>query len=366
MNPGLMTRYLLGRFLRAFAFVFCMISILAFITDAFDSLGVLLRVSSASFPVLLLFLWLKVPFWAIKAVPVATLLATLFVATDLIRSGEWIAAQASGFRPGEMARPFFLGAVLVTLATFAAQETVLPIARERSLELYHYRIKPQGGKAQTWRDILIAAGPDKFLMTREFDMQKGRMERVVMDEYRNGRLWRQWDAGAAAWDPHTAFWVFEKGVQREFGASAQPVREKVFERETSELRLPPKELAPREWDPDSMSLKELRRHIRRLQMLDASDVKARTALHLKIAYPFANLVMCALALPFAFRSRALGKSLHLAAALGLAFTFWCSLLSGQALGDAGFLPVPVAAWGANALFAGIAFWLYRTTDSLWS
>ena len=364
MKPGILARHLLGRFLKAFLFVFLLISVLAFVADAFDSLGILLRISSAPFPVLLAYLWLKVPFWAIKAVPVATLLATLFIATDLIRSGEWIAAQASGFKPGELAKPFFLGAALVTLGTFAAQETALPMARERSQRLYYERIKPQGGKPETWRDILITPAPDLFVMAREFDMREGRLTRVIMDEYRAGRLWRQWDAADAYWDPRLAFWVFEKGVQREFGQASQPVREKVFDRETSGLRAPPRELAPREWDPDAMSLRELHRHIEHLHMLDASDLKATTAWHLKVAYPFANLVMCALALPFAFRSRALGRSLHLAAALGLAFTFWMSLLSGQALGDAGFLPGPVAAWIANIAFAAVAFYLYRTTEAL--
>jgi lipopolysaccharide export system permease protein len=361
---NLLSRYLLGRFLKTFLFVFALVLILAFLFDAFDRMNLLLHQSAAPFHILLEYLWLNVPFWAVKALPVTTLLATLFVAVGFIRSGEWLAAQASGFKPSELARPFFIGAAIVTAGTFLAQETVLPFARDRADTLYNQRIYTSRNAIGQWHDILVVTGPGTFLMARNFDTKKGRMERVVMDEYKDGRLRRQWDSRAVQWDANLAFWVFENGMMREFGAKGQPVREKEFLTEVSELRTPPKDLVPQQWDPDRMGLREILRHIRRLHRLGMSEHLARTAFHLKLAYPFANLVMCALAIPFAFRSRRTGRTAQLAGALGLAFSFWCVLLVGQALGEAGLLPGLIAAWSANLVFTCLAFYLYRRTEGL--
>lgn len=361
-RPSLMSRYLVSRFLAAFAFLFGLLLILVFLADTFDRLNLLIKQTGAGFGTLFFYLWLNVPVWAMRAVPVATLVAALSTASDFIRSGEWLAAQAAGFRPFELARQMLVGALLITAATFAAQETVLPAAREKAAKVFDRRLRPPG-EAGTVKDILLIADADTFLMAREFDFRRGTLTRAVLDQYKDARLWRQMDARVARWDPRAAFWVFEDGVLREFGELSQPIREKDFRSEVSGLRVPPKELNPRKWEPDSMGIKELLRHIRRLERLGVSTEQAVLALHFKLAYPFSNLVLAALAIPVAFRSRRAGRWSVAAGALGIAFAFWCSLSIAEGLAKAGALPDPVAAWSANVLFAAAAIWLYRRTES---
>ena len=70
------TRYMIGRFLKPFAFGLCLFAVLIFLGDTFDKMNYIVK-SKASFGIILECLWLGVPYWTIRVIPMATLLATL-------------------------------------------------------------------------------------------------------------------------------------------------------------------------------------------------------------------------------------------------------------------------------------------------
>ena len=96
--------------------------------------------------------------------------------------------------------------------------------------------------------------------------------------------------------------------------------------------------------------------------MGASRREYYVAAHAKVAYPFTNVIICALGIPVALRLRKAAKVISFCAALGLSFLFlWCMEM-GQTLGKGGNLPPAVAAWAANVVFACVAVWLIRRYD----
>ncbi|MBI4423535.1 MAG: LptF/LptG family permease [Elusimicrobia bacterium] len=352
-------RYMALRFLRPFLFGLGLFAILIFLGDLFDKLPRLLK-SQAPFGVILQYLWLEVPYWAARVLPLATLLAALIAVTGFVSSGEWAAVQAAGFDTRTFLRPLVWMSLGVTLLSFAAQETALPWCFARAQTLWRERIHPQW-EWDKYPDVLLTGGRGQFITARNFFPKEGRLERPVMDYYAEGGLERQIDAREARWEASSGRWVFLDGIERRFDPAAGPA-ERPFSRLESDLETPPLVLVPRRKNPDEMSLSETRRYLRQVRFLGASPREAQTALQAKLSYPFSNLILCALGIPLALRLRRAPRAASATLALGVGLMYVWLMEMGKALGNAGRVSPWIAAWSPHAAFAAVAAWLNWNTD----
>lgn len=345
------TWYMARRFFLPFLSGLALFSLLIFLGDMFDKMNVLLK-SKATLWVIVQYLWLEVPYWTIRVIPMATLMATLFSLTGFIQSGEWLAAQASGFETKDFWKPILGCALIVTAASFIAQETVLPACYGRAQRLWRDSIHPEW-EWDKYFDITLIGGPDEFIQAKTFIVKEGKLERPILEKVGPDGIEDQLDAKAALWDQALGRWVFLDGVERRGG------KEEPFARRVSDMAVPPRNLIPRTRPPDEMSLREMKRYAERVKVLGLPARELSVATYVKVAYPFTNLIICALGIPVALRLRKLSKVINFCAAFSLSFAFLWFMEIGRMLGNAGAVPPPVAAWMANVLFAGLAFHLIR-------
>ena len=353
------TLYMARKFFKPFLFGLGLFALLIFLGDMFDKMNYLFK-TKASLWVVFQYLWLEVPYWTIRVIPMATLLATLVAITGFVQSGEWIAAQASGFKTRDFWRPVLGCSVLVALLSFAAQETVLPACYLRYQRLWQEKIHPEWEWSRYF-NIALMGGPDQFIEAKVFFPKQGRLERPTLETVGPQGLEKQFDAELALWDAGARRWVFYNGVERRFGAGAP--REEAFQKRASELSAPPAELIPRPQDPDEMSWRELRRYAARVSRLGVPVRDLDVAAYGKLAYPFTNIVICALGIPIALRLKRAARAVSFSAALGLSFFYFWVIEIGRALGTGGQLGPFTAAWSANILFGAAAVFLIRRYDA---
>lgn len=356
---NIFSKYMAMKFLKPFLYGLGLFAILIFMGDLFDKLPRLLK-SAAPFPIILEYLWLEVPYWATRVIPLATLLATLIAVGGLVGTGEWAAIQAAGFETKAFLRPLLWMALGVTLFSFLVQETVLPACFSRAQKLWRDRIHPEW-EWDKYPDVILSGGKGQFITARNFFPKEGRMERPVMDYYLGGRLERQLDASEATWDALAGVWVFKDGIERFFTPGETP-REKPFKSLATDLDTAPLVLIPRRKNPDEMSLRETRRYLKQVRFIGASPREAETALHSKISYPFANLILCALGMPIALRLRRSHRAMTASVALGVGLLYVWLMEMSKTLGVAGRVTPPVAAWAPHVLFAGVAAWFHHRTE----
>lgn len=355
---NIFTRYMGKKFFKPFFFGLGIFALLIFLGDLFDRMNYLVK-SKASLGLILQYLWLEVPYWGIRIIPMATLLATLVSISGFIQSGEWIAVQSCGFETKTFWKPVLWCSLVVTLFSFIAQETVLPFCFKRAGQLWREKIHPEW-EWDKYYDIVLLGKSDQFLQAHLFLPKSGLMERPILERVGPRGLERQIDARSALWDETRGRWIFHKGVERQFGKAG--VREKSFASLESDLDTPPRSLVPRNRNPDEMSLRELLRHMKTSSPLGAPPREFMIAAHAKVAYPFTNLVICALGIPVALRLRAAAKVLSFISALVLSFLYlWCMEMS-KTLGAGGHLHPLIAAWSANIIFGALAALLIRRYD----
>lgn len=355
---SIFARYMSARFFKPFGFGLALFSLLIFLGDMFDKMNYLMK-SQAGFGTIFAYLWLEVPYWTVRVVPMATLLATLVALTGFVQSGEWIAVQASGFRTRYFWRPVLLCALLVTALAFIAQETVLPMCWRRARVLWQDRIHPEW-EWDRYNDVALMGAPNQFVHASLFFPKEGKIERPVLERIGRDGVEYQLDARLATWDDAKKLWVFHDAFEREFHDGQ--VAQRKFKDKDSELTVPPRQLIPRQRDPDEMSLRELRAYAESVQRLGISRRGFQLAAANKIAYPFTNFVMAALGIPIALRLRRLPKVVSFFVALGVSFLYLWVIEVGRAMGNSGVVAPYAAAWTANVLFGGLAAYLIRRYD----
>lgn len=355
---SIFTKHMIGRFLKPFAFGLGLFAIMIFLGDTFDKMNYIVK-SKASLGVIFECLWLGVPYWAVRVIPMATLLATLVAMSGFVQSGEWLATQACGLETKRFWLPILYASAAVAAVAFAAQETVMPAARARSQRLWHEKVNPQP-EWSVYDNVVFGLDDKLFVQASLFVPKKARLERPILETMGPRGVVSQLDATTADWDPAAKRWVFKKGVERSFGPDG--VAEKPFDAVVSALDSPPAELIPRPLNPDEMTLREVRDYARRVGRFGGSPREYLVAAQSKLAYPFANVVICALGIPIALRLRRSSRAISFFAALGISFAFlWCMEV-GRAMGVGGALPPWIAGWAPDALFGATAVALIRRWD----
>ena len=89
-------KYIAAKFWGPFLFSLGVFAVLVFVADTFENMNVFVK-SSTGFFAVAKYLILTIPYWVLTIMPAACLLGCLFVISDMISSGEWLASIASGY-----------------------------------------------------------------------------------------------------------------------------------------------------------------------------------------------------------------------------------------------------------------------------
>lgn len=351
-------RYMALRFLKPFAYGLALFALLIFLGDTFDKMNHIVK-SKAPFWVILECLWLSVPYWAVRVIPMATLLATLVAMGGFVNSGEWLATQSVGLETKRFWTPILWCAAAVSLFAFVAQETVSPWAWAHSRRLWRETVHPEWEWTK-YQNVALIGGPDQFVEAWLFLPKDGKLERPTLETFGAKGVASQLDAKFAVWSHSAGRWIFHDGVERVFGPRG--VTEKPFKTVYSDLRTPPLDLVPRASNPDELTLREVRVQAARVGRFGGSARELEVAAHAKLAYPLTSLVLCALGIPVALRLRRSSLVVSFCAALSLSFLYLWFIEVGRALGASGQVPPFVGAWLANAVFGTLAVVLIRRWD----
>jgi lipopolysaccharide export system permease protein len=352
------TRYMVGRFVKPFGFGLGLFAVLIFLGDTFDKMNLIAR-SNAPLLTILECLWLEVPYWAGRVIPMATLLATLVAVGGFVQSGEWLATQSCGIETKRFWLPVLGCALVVSVLAFAAQETIMPAAWARSRRLWREKVHPEWEWTK-YQNVALLGGEDQFVQAWMFLPKEGKLERPILETMGARGVDRQLDAKRAFWDPARGRWVFHDGVERIFGPRG--VVEKPFTTRISDLDAAPLDLVPRPTNPDELTMREALAYARRVGRFGGSPREYEFAAMAKLSYPFTNLIICALGIPIALRLRKSSRVVSFCTALGLSFVFLWILEVGHTLGVNGQVHPFLAAWLGNIGFGALAIVLIRRWD----
>lgn len=353
----ILDRYLMRLFAAPFGICVAIFCLLVLLGRFFDRMSIFNQFHAKAWDIFV-YLLLGLPFWLNIVLPVATMLALLFSLGQLQMGGEITAMRSAGIPPHRLYRPFFLAGLALVVISLVGGLSFLPKLNFESRIIYRVKIKKRD-LLDYQRDNIVAAGEgNRHYTIGWLDVDKQMMKNVVVDRFDpQDRLVET----VTARDAYFANpgWRFTQGVIRTFpqgdinNAKEEPFASRVFD-----IPEHPADFALVDKVMDDMTGNELLRRIRRLRSLGAPVHEEWVAFHMRIALPFANLIVILIAIPFAMNSnpKTHTRAQTFSYAFAVTFLFWGFTSICQSFGEQGRIPAWVAAWLSNGVFGVLASW----------
>jgi lipopolysaccharide export system permease protein len=355
------SRHLVREVLRMFFLMliaFIAISIIAVFFDRFDDF---LKQGASAGTIALLFVY-QIPLVVAQVTPLAVLAGTLVALGLLARNNEFVALRSCGVSLWQVTAPLGLVGVAIGIAIFAWGESVVPASARRYSQIWNQEVKKRNAPSGVFagRDVWFHGRAGFYNINRVAPRRKTlyglTIYQMRRDDFRPSKVidvtTATWADGRWQFDGVHTLRIDDDGVH-------------------SERALPPGFTLPETIDdfsvvalePEQTSYDALKRQIRSLRAKGVDASESLVDLNLKIANPFAAVVMILLAVPLATRgtrATSLPAAIGLGLAVGISYLFVVGFA--RALGQTGSMPPIAAAWTANALFALVAGYYQLSTD----
>ena len=340
MRIGIVQRYLAREILLAVALVLA--ALLALYTT-FDFINEVNDVGKNGYRLehAALFVLLQIPARAYELLPIAALIGTIYALAQLASHSEFTILRVAGLSTLGAVRMVLAPGVLLVAFTFLLGEVVTPQVETLTQKL---RLKAGAGpvarglKSGLWvKDT--ARGPDGRVLVRFVNIgavgADNSLERVKVYEFDSAlRLQNVAFADRGTFMPPRS-WRLSNVTETRFvnlGGSDAPDKVEV-KKEPDRLwqsELNPQLLAVLTVTPERMAARNLNTYIHHLEDNKQTAERYQIAFWKKIIYPFAVLVMMALALPFAylhFRSGGISFKIFAGIMIGIGFYLLNNLFS---------------------------------------
>ena len=333
MRVGIVQRYLAREIFVAVAFVLAALLVLY---TSFDFINEINDVGKNGYRLehAALFVLLQVPARAYELLPIAALIGTIYALAQLAAHSEFTILRVAGLSTNQAVRMVLLPGVALVLLTFVLGEIVTPQVETLTQKL---RLKTGAGPvARGFRSGLwvkdTARAPDGQVLVRFVNIgavgPDNSLEQIKVYEFDSSlRLQTIAFADRGAFVPPRS-WRLSNVTETRFinlGGSDAPDKIEVGKQPERiwDSELNPQLLAVLTVSPERMAARNLNTYIHHLEDNKQTAERYQIAFWKKLIYPFAVLVMMALALPFAYlHVRSGGISLKIFAGIMIGIGFY--------------------------------------------
>ena len=353
-NHRVLHRYVIREYLKIFSLSLSSLLLIYVIVLFFQKIDFFIK-HHASFTLIFLYLLYKTPEVIFQwTLPYGVLLATLLTLGTLSRHSEIIAMKAGGVSLYRITFPLFFIALFMGICSFLGNEYLIPHANQESRYLMSVQVKKET-PASFFKNYKIWYRSDHHiyniqLLDSENKTLKGFTLYKFDDQF---RCLQRIDANEVKWI--NGKWKFSNGSVRDFdeGGSIQTTPFKELELSLTESW---ESLQSIERKSLEMSYAELSAYIKKIQSAGYDSTRYLVDLYAKLSYPFLNLIMVLIGIPFALKTgRSGGVALSIGVSVMIGFAYGVTFYFFLSFGKSGILSPFLSAWIPTILFglAGI-------------
>ncbi len=352
----LLDKYILKEFLRFFLITCVTFIALYLIVDFFEKIRMFLSNQATPAQMASYFIY-SIPMIISLTLPAAILLSTLLTYSFLSKFSEITAMKANGVSLYRMALPALGVAVLVGVFLFFFTELVTPASIQKTEHLIKVDVQKQQTLGFFKQNEIWYRGHNAIYNFKMFDVEKNILRGITL--HRLGpdfSLKMRVDAREAKWLDNR--WVFSHLLVTTFDENRVPYLEWAEEK-VIDIPEQPADFKIIQKDAEKMGYFELNRYVNKISAEGYDVARYRVDLQGKLAFPFVCVILVFIGMSFSMRSeRSGGLMQSLAAGIFIGFSYWIVHAFCMSLGRSGILPVTLAAWASNILFAGLAAYLF--------
>ena len=354
-NLKQLDKYILKQVIEMFIMGVLVFTSIIFASDTFITLIKQISMYGIPFKIAFLIIILHLPSVFVMTIPMGVLLATVMTLNGLSLSSEITVMRACGISINRIAKPIFIFAIVMACLSFVVNETVVPVMTKQSTDLALYAFSkkniPEGKENFTFKEV-----KDSGTLKRLFyvaDCMGGKLHNItVLDASKDSTIQI---LQAREGETTEEGWKFQKGAIYTVTNNGKAFDTTLFDDTTVKFGM---DLT----DEMNRNLANEHNFIQLLKFLLTTDSPDKRELSVslfdKIALPLTTIVLVLIGVPLAITPPRVRYNRGFLFSILIIFAYYLIRALSISFGEAGSLPVALAAFMPDIILTVIGIGLY--------
>jgi lipopolysaccharide export system permease protein len=346
----LIDRYIIRQFVVTAIFALAAVIIIFIVIDAMEKMDNFID-RSAGWRIILQYYIFFIPEIIKLTIPVAMLLASLFVTARMSTQYELSAMKSSGISLYRLLVPYLTVALFVSFASVYFNGWVVPLANQQKFTIERVYLQ-KGIVTGSGANIYIQDSRTRILSVGFYDDVRKLASRVSIQDFNaedRTKLVERVDAVSMTWDDSAGVWMLHDGTRRWFEGTRERL-ETFAVQPAGRLNFNPEDLRKKQEKPDEMDYYTLKEFIQNQERAGQDTSRWRVDFYSKVSFPFASVIVVLFGVPFSSVRRRGGVGIQLGISLLVSFAYLIFMKVSQVFGYNGDIPPLLTAWTANIIF----------------
>ena len=357
--PGfkILDRYILSKFLGTYIFAIAMITVILVIFDYAERVDDFTATKAPMSAVIFDYYINFVPDFINQFSGLFTFIAVIFFTSKMAYQTEIVAMLSGGMSFRRLMWPYFLGAFVIMALSLSLNLWVIPASQVKCEEFRREYI-PKKRNEQYDRHIYRQVRPGEFFYVRGYN-RSNTASYIVLERYEGTRIAESLEASNVKVNPVSGRWTSERYIIRKIDSLGVETFEQRRDLDTV-LNIDVRELGKVDGIVSTMKIGELNEFIDQQRAKGSDSINImEVERHCRYAYPFATFILTLIGVSLSSRKVRGGTGLHIGIGITLCFSYIMFNRVFEEFAKSGSLPVWLAVWMPNIIFAIIAVYLYR-------
>lgn len=357
-KPKLLDYYILKKFLGTFFFSLLMIIVIVVVIDISEKVEDFIEHEVTLREIVFDYYVNFIPYFASMFSSLFIFISVIFFTSKLASDTEIIAILSNGISFFRFMVPYFIGALILAMFSFALTNYVIPPANMKRLAFEDKYIHGQRSQNFSERNVHLQIAPGVFAYMESYSISTEVANRFSLEEFDGNRLKSKLMADFARYDSISGKWVLENWYIRNLDGESETITTG-FVMDTT-LLMHPNEFTGEKNITDVMTLGKLSEEIKKLRSRGAENVRDYlVAKHMRLAFPFSTFILTLIGVSLSSRKTRGGIGIHVAIGIVLSFTYILLMQFSKEFAISGSISPVIATWIPNFLFLIVGLVLYR-------
>lgn len=358
----ILDRYILKSLISIFLAALLVFFFLYIIIDVFSKLDEFIK-QKISFATVRDYYLSFLPVIFSQTAPLACLIAALFSLGKLNSNNEIIAMRSAGLNFWQITKSAICFGMIVSGLIFVVNEKLVPQATATSTRFKEGMkiFSKSKGTREIIRSLTFCGLKNRLYFIDTFNPNSNTLEGItILEQDRNQNLKAKIVALKGGWINNS--WKFQQCQILYFDISGQMNdQSEYFAEKIMDIEETPEDFLRQQIQISAMNINQLKEYIFRFWDSGATTILRNlwVDLHQRIAYPFSNLLIMFVGMPFAImtKKRKGMTFTQLGICMAIGFIYYVINAVGLALGKGGIFEPMLSAWLANIIFCLTATYL---------
>lgn len=354
----ILDRYILTEFFLYFILGFTVAIIFQMVNTVLFQMMDFVIEKKVPFTISVKILFYQVPWFAVIALPMATVFTTLLSINRMSKDSEIDVLRTSGVSVMQLMAPMLFAGLLVSGISFVMMQRLVPWSYNKSIVLWREFLlseTPNSPKS----DLFFKGKGNRQIYIKNYDPKTRIASDITIYETSDAAYPVVTTARVGVWTEK--YLVLKNGTLHHFNKNGLTDYEVAFGELKINIERELEEIFGVQKTSQEMTYNELKDKIALFKKSGIETKSLETDLQFKFSIPVASFMFVLLGFPLSIRTGRSNILAGLLIAVSLMIVFWIGIIAFTALGKKGVLEPPVAAWTQNAIFLVIGLVLLIRT-----